>query len=167
MEAGEIGADHVNATWVPGTFDKGDERPVGSRGYFLYRRKGDDDEDDWVRVEPVGTNFTATVGGLAPATDYEIVAVSVAEFRDGKSDEARSAPVYIRTAGDGGLWWGARIVMIWSRESAEDAAAASDREVLGDRPTMIVGKEKEEEKNAGSVPSSSWREWIDALLSEP
>jgi hypothetical protein len=75
----------------------------------MFRKKfaaGDDDDDSWTRVEPEGTNFTATVKNLVPGREYEIVAVSVADFRDGSHEEARSAPIYVRTAGDGTLGFG-------------------------------------------------------------
>ena len=36
-----IGEDHVNITWIPGTFDEDKESPVGTEHYVKYRLKGE------------------------------------------------------------------------------------------------------------------------------
>lgn len=58
-----------------------------------------DSGNDWTVVKPNSDNFTSTLTGLDPATDYEIIAVSVAKFADNETAETESAPIYVHTAG--------------------------------------------------------------------
>jgi hypothetical protein len=62
-----------------------------------FKQSGD---DSWYQVLPVGDNVTATIPGLVPGREYEIVAVSIAEFNDETQQETQSAPIYVRTPGN-------------------------------------------------------------------
>lgn len=97
LKTAGVGEDHVNVTWVPGTFDEDDPKPIGDDHYIKYRVKG---ADAWEREDPEEGNFTLRIANLDPGTTYEMVSVSVTEDEEGKPlEESTSEPFYITTAG--------------------------------------------------------------------